>query len=211
MIEYVDNNKYDYKVADINLADIGRNSISEAENNNPLIEFRTKLAEQKPLKDVRIVGSASINASNAVFIETLTALGANVRWCAKDNVDTDNNIAAALAQNGVHVYAWQGESWGEYWWCMLKALDFGENSGPNIIIDQSGNISLAIDKGIEAEKHPSLLESNNNDDNEMLYELIEMLFMARCQQDFWYNTTKDIKETVTPQILDVTIINSIIR
>src|ERR1700719_2918931 len=121
----------DYKVADISLADFGRKEISIAEKEMPgLMAIREKYAPQKPLADVRITGSLHMTIQTAVLIETLTDLGASVRWASCNIFSTQDHAAAAIAKTGVPVFAWKGETLEEYWWCTYQALTFDGDLGP---------------------------------------------------------------------------------
>lgn len=194
MIEYVDNQEYDYKVADISLADFGRKEIKISELEMPgLMALRERYADKKPLKGARIMGSLHMTIQTAVLIETLVALGAEVRWCSCNIFSTQDHAAAAIAAAGVPVFAWKGESLAEYWWCTLKALDFGNGLGPNLIVDDGGDATLAIHKGVEAENDPSILEKDYSDCGEDFRELIEMLNMTKSRPNFWHNIAKGVK------------------
>ena len=114
-----------YKVADITLADFGRKEIDLAEQEMPgLMALREKYGETKPLKGARIMGSLHMTIQTAVLIETLVALGAEVRWCSCNIYSTQDHAAAAIAASGVPVFAWKGETLADYWWCTLQALNF---------------------------------------------------------------------------------------
>ena len=114
-----------YKVADITLADFGRKEIDLAEKEMPgLMALREKYGESKPLKGARIMGSLHMTIQTAVLIETLVALGAEVRWCSCNIYSTQDHAAAAIAASGVPVFAWKGETLADYWWCTLQALSF---------------------------------------------------------------------------------------
>ena len=148
MVEFVDPNNYTYKVADINLADFGRDEISISELEMPgLMALRERYKGQKPLKGARITGSLHMTIQTAVLIETLVELGASVRWCSCNIFSTQDHAAAAIAKAGVPAFAWKGESLAEYWWCTMKALDFGNGLGPNLIVDDGGDATLLIHKG----------------------------------------------------------------
>ena len=124
--------KLDYKVADISLADFGRKEIEIAENEMPgLMSIRTKFGPQKPLQDVRVMGSLHMTIQTAVLIETLVELGADVRWCSCNIFSTQDHAAAAIAEVGVPVFAWKGETLEEYWWCTKEALSFPEGLNRN--------------------------------------------------------------------------------
>src|SRR5438270_3361776 len=144
----------DFKVADLSLADFGRKEITLAEHEMPgLMAIRREYAESQPLRGARITGSLHMTIQTAVLIETLTALGAEVRWCSCNIFSTQDHAAAAVAvgpegtseePRGVPVYAWTGETLEEYWWCTLQALDFGDGNGPNQIVDDGGDVTLLI-------------------------------------------------------------------
>ncbi|OFX70617.1 MAG: adenosylhomocysteinase [Bacteroidetes bacterium GWE2_29_8] len=153
--------KYDlpYKVADISLADFGRKEIEIAEKEMPgLMAVREKYGKEKPLKNVRIMGSLHMTIQTAVLIETLVELGANVRWASCNIFSTQDHAAAAIAKSGVPVFAWKGETLEEYWWCTNQAINFPEGKGPNLIVDDGGDATLLIHKGYYGEKNPSKLE-----------------------------------------------------
>src|SRR5437763_998239 len=126
----------DYKVKDISLAAFGRREIEIAEKEMPgLMSLRKKYGENKPLKGARIMGSLHMTIQTAVLIETLVELGAKVRWCSCNIFSTQDHAASAIAVAGIPVFAWKGETLSEYWWCTERALDFGESSGPTLIVD----------------------------------------------------------------------------
>src|SRR5476649_262944 len=146
------NTKQDYKVADINLADFGRKEISIAEKEMPgLMSIREKYATSKPLAGVRVTGSLHMTIQTAVLIETLVDLGASIRWASCNIFSTQDHAAAAIAKAGVPVFAWKGESLDEYWWCTAQALDHGEGKGPELVVDDGGDVTLLIHKGYELE------------------------------------------------------------
>jgi len=148
-----------YKVADINLAAYGRKEIEIAEKEMPgLMSIRKKYAAEKPLKGARIMGSLHMTIQTAVLIETLAELGADVRWASCNIFSTQDHAAAAIAQAGIPVFAWKGETLEEYWWCTAQALNFPGGNGPNLIVDDGGDATLLVHKGHEAEDDPSLLE-----------------------------------------------------
>jgi len=125
-----------YKVADITLADYGRKEIELAEKEMPgLMALRQKYGETKPLKGARIMGSLHMTIQTAVLIETLAALGAEVRWCSCNIYSTQDHAAAAIAAAGFPVFAWKGETLEEYWWCTEQALTWPDGSGPDLIVD----------------------------------------------------------------------------
>jgi adenosylhomocysteinase len=143
----------DYIVADIALAPWGRKEISVAEHEMPgLVSVRKKYAKQKPLKGVRITGSLHMTIQTAVLIETLVALGADVRWASCNIFSTQDHAAAAIAATGTPVFAWKGESLEEYWELTLKAITFPGNLGPQLVVDDGGDVTMLIHKGYELEK-----------------------------------------------------------
>src|SRR5450432_812016 len=151
----------EFKVKDISLADWGRKEIMLAEQEMPgLISVREEYAKQQPLKGLKIVGSLHMTIQTAVLIETLSALGATVRWCSCNIFSTQDHAAAAVvvgpkgtenAPAGIPVFAWKGETLEEYWWCTERALDFGNGKGPDQIVDDGGDVTLLIHKGTEFE------------------------------------------------------------
>jgi adenosylhomocysteinase len=143
----------DYKVADISLADWGRKEIVIAEQEMPgLMAIRAKYAPSKPLAGVRITGSLHMTIQTAVLIETLVDLGATVRWASCNIFSTQDHAAAAIAAAGVPVFAWKGETLTEYWWCTAQALAHKSGLGPQLIVDDGGDATLLIHKGVELEK-----------------------------------------------------------
>lgn len=193
MIEYVDNTKYTYKVADINLAQFGRDEITISELEMPgLMALRERYKGQKPLKGARITGSLHMTVQTAVLIETLVALGADVRWCSCNIYSTQDHAAAAIAKAGVPVFAWKGESLAEYWWCTKMALDFGNGLGPNLIVDDGGDATLLIHKGVEFTDHPELYSKSYADCGEDFQELVELLHTVRGQFD-WKKIAAGVK------------------
>lgn len=185
MIEYVDQTKYTYKVADISLAQFGRDEIKISELEMPgLMALRERYAGQKPLKGARVTGSLHMTIQTAVLIETLVALGADVRWCSCNIFSTQDHAAAAIAKAGVPVFAWKGESLAEYWWCTKMALDFGDGLGPNLIVDDGGDATLLIHKGVEFDANPELYTRSYADSGEDFQELVELLRTVRGQFDW---------------------------
>src|SRR5437868_14351213 len=133
----------EYKVRDITLADWGRKEIAIAEKEMPgLMAIREKYAPSRPLQGVRVTGSLHMTIQTAVLIETLVALGAQVRWASCNIFSTQDHAAAAIAKAGVPVFAWKGETLQEYWWCLEQTLDFGDGLGPNLILDDGGAVTL---------------------------------------------------------------------
>ncbi|MBV9468244.1 MAG: adenosylhomocysteinase [Abitibacteriaceae bacterium] len=149
----IDVNLQDYKVADITLAEWGRKEISIAEHEMPgLMSIRRKYAKEKPLEGVRVTGSLHMTIQTAVLIETLVDLGASVRWASCNIFSTQDHAAAAIAEAGVPVFAWKGESLEEYWWCTYQAISFPDGKGPELVVDDGGDVTLLLHKGHELEK-----------------------------------------------------------
>src|SRR5580658_4544866 len=142
-----------YKVADMSLADWGRKEIDIAEHEMPgLVSIRNKYAAGKPLQGVRITGSLHMTIQTAVLIETLVELGATVRWASCNIFSTQDHAAAAIAAAGVPVFAWKGETLEEYWWCTDQALRHEGGLGPQLVVDDGGDVTLLIHKGYELEE-----------------------------------------------------------
>ena len=143
----------DYKVADISLADFGRKELIVAESEMPgLMVIREKYGTEKPLKGVRITGSLHMTVQTAILIEALVDLGADVRWASCNIFSTQDHAAAAIAKAGIPVFAWKGETLEEYWDCTFKALTWPDGKGPEMIVDDGGDATLLIHKGLELEK-----------------------------------------------------------
>src|SRR5512142_1087418 len=141
-----------YSVKDISLADFGRKEIEIAEKEMPgLMAIRKRYAAQKPLKGARIMGSLHMTIQTAVLIETLKELGAEVRWVSCNIFSTQDHAAAAIAEAGIPVFAWKGETLEEYWWCTEQALNFPGGKGPNLIVDDGGDATLMVHLGFKAE------------------------------------------------------------
>src|SRR5665811_195362 len=142
-----------YEVKDISLADFGRREIEIAEKEMPgLLAIRKKYSKEKPLKGARITGSLHMTIQTAVLIETLAELGADVRWASCNIFSTQDHAAAAIAATGIPVFAWKGETLEEYWWCTEQALAWPDDEGPNMILDDGGDATLLVHKGVEFEK-----------------------------------------------------------
>ncbi len=143
----------DYKVKDIKLAEWGRKEINLAEKEMPgLMALRKEYGESQPLKGARIAGCIHMTIQTAVLVETLQALGANVRWSSCNIFSTQDEAAAAIAAKGTPVFAWKGESEEEYWWCIEQTLDFGDGLGPNMLLDDGGDLTALVH-----DKKPELL------------------------------------------------------
>src|SRR6056297_1178346 len=149
----------DYIVKDIALADYGRKELDIAETEMPgLMALREEYGTKKPLAGARIVGSLHMTIQTAVLIETLADLGADVRWASCNIFSTQDHAAAAIAKAGIPVFAWKGETLEEYWWCTERALTFPDGSGPDLIVDDGGDATMMVHKGVDVEDDPSLLE-----------------------------------------------------
>lgn len=168
----------DYKVKDINLADFGRKEIVLAEKEMPgLIALRTRYEDSKPLQGARIMGSLHMTIQTAVLIETLVAMGADVRWASCNIFSTQDHAAAAIAKTGVPVFAWEGESIEEYWWCTLQALSFPNGKGPELIVDDGGDATLFIHKAAAYQDDETVVEQET--DNDELLAIFKMLKTSR--------------------------------
>ncbi len=165
----------DYKIKDISLAEFGRKEISIAEHEMPgLMSVREKYGKEKPLRGVRITGSLHMTIQTAVLIETLVDLGADVRWASCNIFSTQDHAAAAIAEAGVPVYAWKGETLEEYWWCTKMALSFPGGKGPQLIVDDGGDATLLIHRGNSAEKDASILdEPTDNHELRIINDLLK--------------------------------------
>ena len=164
----------DFKVADMTLADFGRKEITIAEKEMPgLMSVRKKYEGKKPLKGAKITGSLHMTIQTAVLIETLTDLGADVRWASCNIFSTQDHAAAAIAKTGVPVFAWKGETLEEYWWCTERALTFPDGSGPDLIVDDGGDATFLVHKGKEAEANNSVLDENT--DNKEVQIVLNLL------------------------------------
>jgi len=167
-----------YKVKDISLAEFGRKEIEIAEKEMPgLMAIREKFSAKQPLKGARITGSLHMTVQTAVLIETLSKLGAAVRWASCNIFSTQDHAAAAIAAAGVPVFAWKGETLEEYWWCTEQALTFPGGKGPNLIVDDGGDATLMLHMGYKAEEDPTLLDKKpgNREEEVILNKLKETL------------------------------------
>jgi adenosylhomocysteinase len=183
----------DYKVKDITLADWGRKAIEISQHEMPgLMATRAKYGPKQPLKGVRIMGSLHMTLETAVLIETLVALGADVRWCSCNIFSTQDHAAAAIAAAGVPVFAWKGETLEEYWWCTKQALAFPGDLGPQLIVDDGGDATLLIHRGYAAESDASILDVPT--DNQEL-AVINNLLKAILKEDpkRWHKVVADWK------------------
>ena len=161
------NDNLEYKVADINLSDWGRKEILLAEKEMPgLMTLREKYCETKPLKGSKIMGSLHMTIQTAVLIETLIELGADVRWASCNIYSTQDHAAAAIAETGVPVFAWKGETLEEYWWCTDMALTWPDGSGPDIIVDDGGDATMMIHEGVKVLDNPAILNAEYKAEDE---------------------------------------------
>ncbi|MFE9218455.1 adenosylhomocysteinase [Streptomyces lavendulae] len=158
----------DFKVADLSLAAFGRKEITLAEHEMPgLMSIRREYAEARPLAGARITGSLHMTVQTAVLIETLVALGAEVRWVSCNIYSTQDHAAAAIAAAGIPVFAWKGETLEEYWWCTEQALTWPGHAGPNMILDDGGDATLLVHKGVEYQKAGKVPDPSTADNEEM--------------------------------------------
>jgi adenosylhomocysteinase len=181
----------DYRVADLSLADFGRREIRLAEHEMPgLMATRAEFADAQPLKGARITGSLHMTVQTAVLIETLVALGAEVRWASCNIFSTQDHAAAAIvvgpdgtAENpqGVPVFAWKGETLEEYWWCTEQALAWPDGEGPNMILDDGGDATLLVHKGAEFERAGAVPDPAGADNDE--FRIILELLTRTLQED----------------------------
>jgi adenosylhomocysteinase len=172
----------DHKVADISLADFGRKEISLAEHEMPgLMALREEYGSSQPLKGARITGSLHMTVQTAVLIETLIALGAEVRWASCNIFSTQDHAAAAIAAAGIPVFAWKGETLEEYWWCIEQTLIWPEGNGPNMILDDGGDATLLVHKGAEFEKAGAVPDPETADSEE--FQVILRLLQRSLGED----------------------------
>ena len=166
-----------YKVADMSLAEWGRTEISIAESEMPgLMSIRRKYAKDKPLKGVRTTGSLHMTIQTAVLIETLVELGADVRWASCNIFSTQDHAAAAIAAAGIPVFAWKGESLEEYWWCTDQALSFPGGKGPQLVVDDGGDVTLLIHKGFDLEKGDGWVNTaSGNHEEQVIKDLLKKI------------------------------------
>ncbi|MDR0683299.1 MAG: adenosylhomocysteinase [Dysgonamonadaceae bacterium] len=185
--------KFSYKVADISLADFGRKEIEIAEHEMPgLMALRKKYGKEKPLKGARVTGSLHMTVQTAVLVETLTELGADVRWASCNIFSTQDHAAAAVAARGIPVFAWKGESLEEYWWCTDQALRFPDGQGPNLIVDDGGDATLLIHWGFKAENDAAFLNRKGGNHEEQV--ILDTLRRIREEDNArWHRTVAGLK------------------
>ena len=187
----------DYKVADISLADWGRKEIDIAEHEMPgLMSIRRKYAPQAPLKGVRVTGSLHMTIQTAVLIETLKDIGADVRWASCNIFSTQDHAAAAIAATGTPVFAWKGETLEEYWDCTLDALTFtlpdGTLTGPELVVDDGGDVTLLIHKGLELEQGSDWVDTaSGNHEEQVIKNLLKRV--AKERPGYWARVVADWK------------------
>jgi len=179
-----------YKIKDISLAEYGRKEIQIAEKEMPgLMTLRKKYSKDKPLKNVKIMGSLHMTVQTAVLIETLAELGADIRWASCNIFSTQDHAAAAIAESGIPVFAWKGETTEEYWWCTLQALSFPEGMGPDLIVDDGGDATLFIHKAVDYQKDPTLADKKYDSE-----DLNSIFFLLKNENDSnWQTIASTIK------------------
>ncbi len=201
----------DFKVADLSLAAFGRKEIDLAEHEMPgLMALRAEYGDAQPLAGARITGSLHMTVQTAVLIETLTALGADVRWCSCNIFSTQDHAAAAVVvgptgtpdnPQGVPVYAWKGESLEEYWWCTENVLRWPGDTGPNLILDDGGDATLLVHKGLEYEAAGKVPDTTDDDSEEWSVVLDLLRRSLGESSDRWTKVAKGIngvsEETTT--------------
>ncbi|MCF7669812.1 MAG: adenosylhomocysteinase [Verrucomicrobia bacterium] len=181
----------DYKVRDINLADLGRKEIEIAEHEMPgLMAVREKYAPSKPLDGVRITGSLHMTIETAVLIETLTDLGASVRWASCNIFSTQDQAAAAIAKSGIPVFAWKGETLEEYWWCTYQALSHPGGKGPQLIVDDGGDATLLVHKGYQMEDGSDWVDSpSSSKEEKVIKDLLKSIRSENPKR--WHEIVED--------------------
>jgi adenosylhomocysteinase len=184
---------HDYKVADLSLADWGRKEIDIAEHEMPgLMSIRRKYAPARPLAGVRVTGSLHMTIQTAVLIETLKDLGAEVRWASCNIFSTQDHAAAAIAKSGTPVFAWKGETLEQYWDCTLDALSFPHNQGPQLVVDDGGDVTLLIHKGYELENGSDWVNTpSGNHEEQVIKDLLKRV--AKERPGFWHGVVKEWK------------------
>ena len=195
----------DYKIKDINLAELGRKKISISEKEMPgLMALREKYGSEKPLKGFRLTGSLHMTTETAILIETLKDLGADVRWASCNIFSTQDEAAAAIAKTNTPVFAWKGETLEEYWDCTFDAISFGENLGPNLIVDDGGDATLLIHKGHALEEfyniNGCIPEITTTNTEELVVEHL-LRKIHKTNPNYWHHIVPDIigvsEETTT--------------
>ena len=184
----------DFKVADLSLADFGRKEIELAEHEMPgLMALRRRYGAEQPLRGAKITGSLHMTIQTAVLIETLLELGATVRWASCNIFSTQDHAAAAIAARGVPVFAWKGETLEEYWWCTDQALRWPDGDAPNMILDDGGDATLLVHKGVEYERESAVPAPGDGDSEEWK---VVLGLLARIQEEDgrrWHRTADSVK------------------
>ncbi len=181
----------EYKVADIALAGWGRKEIVVAEAEMPgLMSIRRKYATEKPLAGVRVTGSLHMTIQTAVLIETLIDLGAEVRWASCNIFSTQDHAAAAIAVTGVPVFAWKGETLEEYWWCTYKAISHAGGKGPELVVDDGGDVTLLLHKGYELENGDDWVNTpSESHEEKVIKDLLKQVYAENPTR--WHDIVKD--------------------
>src|SRR4051794_19883512 len=184
----------DYKVADISLAEFGRKEIALAEVEMPgLMACREEFGDSKPLAGARITGSLHMTIQTAVLMETLVELGAELRWVSCNIFSTQDHAAAAMAVAGIPVFAWKGETLEEYWWCTEQAVQWPDGGGPNMILDDGGDVTLLIHKGVEFEKAGKVPGPETADSEEYAVVLNLLAKLQKESPQLFHGIAADIK------------------
>ena len=187
------NGKQDFKVRDISLADWGRKAIEVAEQEMPgLMAIRDKYASTKPLKGVRVTGSLHMTVQTAVLIETLVDLGASVRWASCNIFSTQDHAAAAIAQSGLPVFAWKGETLEEYWDCTLDAITHPGGQGPQLVVDDGGDVTLLLHKGYQFEEGDNWVNAPSHSHEEQVIKNL-LKRVGKQRPGFWHKIVKEWK------------------
>lgn len=183
------------KIKDITLAGLGKKEIRMAEKEMPgLMAIREKYAKDKPLDGAKISGSLHMTIQTAVLIETLTVLGANVRWASCNIFSTQDQAAAAIAEKGIPVFAWKGETPEEYWWAVEQIFDFKNGDGPDLIVDDGGDATLIIHQGVLIEKNPELLDKDYSQESTDFQAMMKILKEKYTKEPkYWTKMSKKIK------------------
>src|SRR5205823_1033723 len=181
----------DYKVADLSLAEFGRKEITLAEHEMPgLMSLRREFGPTQPLAGARISGSLHMTIQTAVLIETLIALGAEVRWASCNIFSTQDHAAAAIAVAGIPVFAWKGESLEEYWWCTYQAVGHPDGKGPQLVVDDGGDVTLLIHKGYELENGSDWVNSpSGSHEEDVIKDLLKKVHAENPRR--WNNLVRD--------------------
>ena len=184
----------DHKVADISLADFGRKEMQLSEKEMPgLMECIKKYGPQKPLKGFKVTGSLHMTIQTAMLIKTLYELGADIRWASCNIFSTQDHAAAAIAAQGMaKVFAWKGESLEDYWWCTEMALTWPDGSGPDLIVDDGGDATLLIHKGVEAEDNPAILDQKT-DNREFQCILDRLKLRLKEDPQHWHKVAARVR------------------